>query len=223
MVKAIDERQRRKQKKIPGPLGDFYRMGGNNLLYENLPVSETDWVWDVGGFHGEWTSKIMSMYGCRVELFEPAPNFIELCKKQLGKNLRIRINPFGLGGESRTATFVMLDNGTSEFSGLKTNYFTSKIMDVTELFNDRKKQGLWTENEGVISCIKLNIEGGEYEVLEKLLSTGMIRYFRCLLIQFHRQPIGYENRYKNIICQLQDTHCKVYSYPYVWERWDLLP
>ena len=70
-----------------------------------------------------------------------------------------------------------------------------------------------------VGVLKLHIEGGEYEVLENLLETQALVRMRCLLIQFHRQPVGWEARYQRIVEGLRKTHEPVWRYPMVWEKW----
>ena len=68
--------------------------------------------------------------------------------------------------------------------------------------------------------IKINIEGGEYEVLEALLESGMISIFKNLQIQFHDFIIdNASERMENIQVQLAKTHKITYQYKFVWENW----
>ena len=222
IVKAIEARQRRKQEQAQGAHGDFYRSGGNRQLYEQLPVTDTDWIWDVGGYHGEWTAGMLARYGCHSDVFEPVPAFIEACQQLFAHNRRVRLHAVGLGEKRRTTRFSLLETGTSEFSSSEATTFTAEIVSVVEELHNRITIGEVTDQPGAIGCLKLNIEGGEYSVLEKLIETGEISRFRCLLIQFHRQPLGYQSRYTEITRRLPQTHRCVFAYPFVWERWDLL-
>ena len=42
IIAAIQDRAERKHLAAPGPIGDFYRAGGNSLLYQNLPLGQDD-------------------------------------------------------------------------------------------------------------------------------------------------------------------------------------
>lgn len=66
---------------------------------------------------------------------------------------------------------------------------------------------------------ELNIEGGEYEVLESLIESSAVSQFRSILIQFHPQPTGWEARREKIVEQLRSTHDRIWCYPMVWEKW----
>jgi FkbM family methyltransferase len=207
-------------------LGDYYRNGGNNQLYKALSLDDLDLVIDAGGYHGEWTSGIVLKYGCRAEVFEPVPDFAKKCQQLFLHNSRVRLHMAALGSSNRTATFTLSDVGTSEFSkksgSHQINSFEAQVIGVSEYLQKLTQEGLIHENPGAVGCLKLNIEGGEYEVLEKLIDTGEIDRFRTLLVQFHKKPEDWQVRYEKIIKCLKSTHQQVWCYPMVWEKWQLI-
>ena len=69
--------------------------------------------------------------------------------------------------------------------------------------------------------VKLNIEGGEYGLLEHLIETGAIRKMCHLQVQFHLHVPGAKERYRRIARQLRRTHKLQWRYPFVWESWKL--
>jgi FkbM family methyltransferase len=211
IINAIEARRERLRKSAPGPHGDFYRNGGNDLLYD-LPVSTGSLVIDAGGYEGEWSAKMIARYGCRSIIYEPFPRYADHCKRLYASNTMVRVHASALGGSARTAKFSFAANGTSEFRDTK----DVEIVDAPVDDISRVLEAL--ENEPV-ACLKLNIEGGEYEVLERLLSTHQITRCNSLLIQFHTQPDDWEPRMKIITKQLQITHVRDWSYPMVWEKW----
>lgn len=213
IFRAAQRRRDRKRKSLKGPLGNYYRAGGNELLYD-LPISPEGIVIDAGGFLGDWTKNVISMYGCRSEIFEPIPQYASQLDKFFRRNPRVNVHAVGLGGAPRSATFSFQDDATTEFfssgSGTDTNTQV-QIVDVSEYLD-----GL---AEAVIDCLKLNIEGAEYEVLERIISQGHVHRFKSVLVQFHRQPEGYERRLHAITENLKTTHDRVWHFPMVWEKW----
>lgn len=211
IIKTIEKRREDKLKSELGPHGDFYRNGGNQLLYD-VPVSTGSLVIDAGGYEGEWTAKMLVRYGCRSEVFEPVPAYADSCNRLFCKNALVRVHAAALGGSSRITKFCLSANGTSEFNATEfTDNVETTVIDVHKVFDQL----------GVVPvmCLKLNIEGGEYEVLERLLDTNQISRCKSLLIQFHRQPVGWEQRRKDIQAHLQATHFLQWCYPMVWEKW----
>jgi hypothetical protein len=67
-----------------------------------------------------------------------------------------------------------------------------------------------------MACKKLNILGGEYEVLEALVHSFEIRLFHCLLVQFHRLPAGYIQQHEAIPQALICTHICRYAFRQLW-------
>jgi len=214
IINAITARRHRKFMSARGPHGDFYRNGGNELLYD-LPVTTGELVVDAGGYKGEWTAAMVVRYGCRSEIFEPVPSYADHCKSLFGRNALIRVHAAALGRSSRITQFCFSDNGTSEFKFENgKNVVEAPVIDVSHFFSQFGDES--------VACLKLNIEGGEYEVLERLLETNQIICCRSLLIQFHCQPIGWEKRWKDIEARLRLTHVREWCYPLVWEKWVLL-
>jgi len=204
----------------PGPNGDFWRAGGNRLLYENFPISQHHTVIDAGGYHGDWTAEMLTRYGCHSALFEPVPAFAEQCRVRYQHNARVRVHQAALGGSNRTTQFSLAENGTSDYRGpADATQFKARVQAISDVLSTLDGAQCIQPGAGAVGVLKLNIEGGEYEVLESLLATGDITRMRCLLIQFHRQPPGYEPRYTEITRRLAKTHRCVFAYPFVWERW----
>lgn len=222
IVTSIQDRAERKRLVAPGPIGDFYRAGGNSLLHKNLPLGQDDLVIDAGGYHGEWTAEMLMRYGCRSEVFEPVPAFAEQCRVRYQHNARVRVHQAALGGSNRTTRFSLAENSTSEYHGrADATHFEAHVEAISDVLATLDAEQCIQSGAGAVGVLKLNIEGGEYEVLESLLATGDITRMRCLLIQFHRQPADYEQRYARIVGGLQATHQRVWGFPMVWEKWVL--
>jgi hypothetical protein len=72
-----------------------------------------------------------------------------------------------------------------------------------------------------IDLLKLNIEGGEYDVLDRLHETGRLPRIDQILVQFHEWHPHAHRRRRAIRAALRDTHVEEWDYPWVWERWRL--
>jgi FkbM family methyltransferase len=209
IIDFIQKRRAQKVLNIKGPLGDFYRAGGNQLLLD-INIDSNELVLDIGGFKGEWTSQIFLKYGCQSIIYEPSQSFAEICINKFKLNPSIQVVSAGVGGENRKAQFSKAEDGTSEHLSNKTDFFEAEIIDIADIIKGIQKQ---------IGCLKANIEGGEYELLERLISTGDISLVNNILVQFHQQPEDFEKRYHSIIESLRKTHICVWSFPMVWEYW----
>jgi FkbM family methyltransferase len=212
IIQAIVKRRDRKIKGQAGAIGQFWRDGGNQLLFD-LPVSTGRLIIDAGGYKGEWTAGMISRYGCKSEIFEPIPEFATHCVDFFKRNMLVQVHQAAFGGSDRKTTFNLLDSGTSEFkSGSSIKSIDASVSDVARVFkNDLEGQQ--------VACLGLNIEGGEYEVLERMIEAEITEQCDCFLIQFHRQPEGYQERYRKIVRELSITHTQSWCYEMVWEKW----
>ena len=207
IIDAIIARRDRNLKSKQGPLGDFYRNGGNDQLYM-VPASTGSLVIDAGGYVGDWTSAMLIRYGCRSEIFEPVPIYADHCKQLFEKNELIRVHTAALGGTTRVTKFKLAASSTSEYnSSIGKSIIEAAVLDISQVFDQLKGE--------TISCLKLNI----YEVLERLLSTNQIIFCKSILIQFHPHPEDWEKRHKQITSQLKKSHKQEWCYPMVWEKW----
>lgn len=68
-----------------------------------------------------------------------------------------------------------------------------------------------------IDLMKINIEGGEYELLEEIISQNYQNKIRNILIQFHNLSEDPIKRREKIIKKLSETHQIKFSYDFVWE------
>ena len=72
-----------------------------------------------------------------------------------------------------------------------------------------------------IDLMKINIEGGEYDLLEHLIKTGWIDKIINIQVQFHDFVENAEARMLAIQNDLAKTHELTYQYKFVWENWRL--
>ncbi len=73
----------------------------------------------------------------------------------------------------------------------------------------------------LIDLAKVNIEGGEYDLLPAFDEAGVLPRLRMLQVQFHLfAPADIERR-NAIRATLSRTHNCDWSYDFVWEQWSL--
>ena len=65
-----------------------------------MPVITGSLVIDAGGYEGEWTAGMISLYGCRSQIFEPVPTFFEHCQTYFKNNNLVQIHKAALGGSN---------------------------------------------------------------------------------------------------------------------------
>jgi len=91
-----------------------------------------------------------------------------------------------------------------------THNVSVKLVGIGELLHEQKIVK--------IDLMKVNIEGGEYELLEFLVESSLICQIRDLQIQFHDFVPDAERRMHSIQRSLERTHRQTWSYQFVWEN-----
>jgi hypothetical protein len=74
-----------------------------------------------------------------------------------------------------------------------------------------------------IDLMKINIEGGEYDLLERLIETNMISRIKNIQVQFHDVAPDSLSRMLAIQTSLLKTHSNIFNYKFVWDSYELLP
>jgi FkbM family methyltransferase len=189
--------------------GDFTR----RLDY---PLTSAAIVWDVGGYEGQWTSDIFARFGCRVHVFEPDPAAAESIRRRFAANPLVAVHAFALGeADGRRSLSVAADASSLEPDnrGLDT-----QAVDVRDMI------AVWRELGGArVDLLKLNIEGGEYALLERLVESGLMAEVGELQVQFHDFVPQAEARRQALAAQLARTHERTWCYEFVWENWRRRP
>jgi FkbM family methyltransferase len=180
-------------------------------LLINHPLDQHSLVYEVGGYKGNWVAEIYSRYKCTIEVFEPVPFFADEIKKIAKGNKQIHVNKFGLSQKNTKLPIHVAGDGSSIH--LKSGYpMIAKLVKVDDYI---KKQKVKT-----IDLMQINIEGGEFDLLDHLISTGLINKVCRLQVQFHDFIPDADNRLKQIRISLAKTHKQQYAYDFVWELWE---
>lgn len=196
-----------------GPLANFHRNGGNRLLVENLPVTSDELVFDVGGFHGDWTAELQSRYGCRSVVFEPVPEFQRILSGRFAKNQRVQLVDAGLDSHTGRTSLWLAGDGSSVLRATGGASVKVDMLGVAEAFVS------FADTQPIVACMKLNVEGAEYAVLETMLAAGLAGRVKCFLIQFHEVATTSRSRRFELQRRLSTSHRCDFDYPFVWEKW----
>jgi hypothetical protein len=70
-----------------------------------------------------------------------------------------------------------------------------------------------------VDLLKINIEGGEFPLLEHLIASGLINKVIHLQIQFHDFFPDATARRERIRLLLTRTHVEQWNFPFIWESW----
>jgi FkbM family methyltransferase len=184
--------------------------GGDDAMRFNYDLNENSVVMDLGGYKGQWASDIFSMYNCRIMIFEPVQSFSESIKNRFRFNSKMQVFNYALGSNKREETIFLSENGSSIFLN-RGSSVVIRFQDIKTFFE--------ANNITNINLLKINIEGGEYEVLSRLIETGLINQIENIQIQFHNIETNSKTKMNDIKKTLEKTHISTYQYEFVWENW----
>ena len=219
IIKILINHDERKKKKNPNERLQFQRIqpwikdNGDETLRLNYNLDEHSVVFDLGGYKGEFASSIYCKYSSYIYIFEPVSAFYQVIKTKFSNTSKVCVFNYGLSNKSQNIKISLTDNASSAFidAPLFENISLISIVDFIQT-NEIKK----------VDLIKINIEGGEFDVLEALIENNLISIFLNIQVQFHDFIIeNAKERMNKIQLELSKTHQLTYQYEFVWENWKL--
>jgi FkbM family methyltransferase len=191
-------------------LSQWYRDEGDTTLRLSYPINSDSVVFDVGGYLGDWSYQIAQRYDPYIFIFEPVPAFCLRIKERFRSNTKVKVFNYGLSDTDEDVSITMLEDGSSTFRSGR-DKITVRFADIEQFVRRARIE--------TIDLIKINIEGGEYRLLQKMLDSGVIGKCKDIQVQFHSfVPAASELR-DQIRRRLVDTHCLTFDYYFVWENW----
>jgi len=186
---------------------------GDDTLRLDYELNENSIIFDVGGYKGEFARDIFCKYQSYIYVFEPIQEFYEICVKRFIKNKKVHSFNFGLADKSFDTEINISDNASSIFNveGEKTKI---RLESITDFIKSNQIE--------TVDLIKINIEGGEYDLLDSLIENNLIHKFKNIQVQFHDFVIeNPRERMTKIQNELSKTHSLTYQYDFVWENWKI--
>lgn len=190
----------------------FKKDNSKHNLMLDYDLDENSLVFDVGGYKGQGASDLFSMYLPTIYIFEPRAEYAQAIEKRFKKNNKIKVFNFGLSNKKSEDYIYFNDDGSTLFlkNKQKEKVKLESISDFIKNNNIKK-----------IDLLKLNIEGGEYEVLDDLINSGLLNMITNLQIQFHNFFPNARKKMLDIHKELFKSHHPVYQYEFVMESWQL--
>lgn len=170
-------------------------------LRHEYPLTPDSIVFDIGGYKGEWSKIIYDRYKSQIYCFEPVFPI---------DNPDINLYKFGLGASSRNISVMVDRDKTGHYcqSGVERMINIIDIVEFCAAYNIHH-----------IDLMKINIEGMEYELLPKIIDSGLVKNIDNIQVQFHRvTPTSDKDMYE-IQAKLKETHSLTWQFRYIWENW----
>lgn len=184
---------------------------GDTTLRLNYQLDKNSVVFDLGGYKGDFAYKIYNRYHCMIYVFEPVKKFYEEIKIRFANNEKVKVFNFGLSNTNQMMPINLDDDATSVYAGDTKNKEEIELRDIDAFLN--------AEKISHIDLLKINIEGGEFDVLPRLIENNWITKIDNLQIQFHifvKDAIKKRNQIRQAF---RKTHSLTYDFYFIWENW----
>ena len=191
------------------------RQRENPDLLIDFGLDEESVVVDAGAYTGGWSKRVSVKSGAHLHAFEPSPAAMRRFRANLADRPNVTAYEYGLGAADAEMTLSVRGPGStleldSLAQGGQLTRSTVQIRDVAAVFSELFDH---------VDMLALNIEGAEYDVLDRLTETGWLPRIDVLLIQFHEWIPRSHRRREASRRALQRTHDEIWSYPWIWEAW----
>ena len=190
-----------------------YVLAGGEALRYRFELDRNSLVMDLGGYKGHFVLEILKQHECRMWVFEAMPEYSARLQRRLGRIPGLRIFPYGLAGMDQTVQLKVDEDASSVFEAGNGRSVRIKLRSILGFLQGARPR--------MIDLMKINIEGGEYELLEKLCGSPWMPKLKRLQVQFHPFVPGALGRMQAIHAQLRRTHRMEWGFPMVWESWVL--
>jgi FkbM family methyltransferase len=195
------------------PQGNKEAWPGDWLRYE-YDLNENSIVIDLGCYIGEFTKIMEDKFNCYIYSFEPIKLFHDVCVDKFKNNSKIKVYKAGLSNENKKVDFTIGGEASSMFSDEDRPEIDVDLIKIDDFLEQEKIQK--------VNVLKMNIEGGEYDLLEYMIKNNLTEKFENIQVQFHNDVFeGWEEKYNFIINNLTKTHHLTYKFEFKFENWEI--
>lgn len=182
-----------------------------DLLHVHNNLKSTSIVFDVGSYVGDWSKKIIENYNPIIYAFEPVLEFYQQTNEKIKKSNIGKAFHYGLGNKTYN-TNIHLNNDSSSLYGKNEKTESVLIKDICEVCLEN--------NINHIDLMKINIEGGEYDLLFRILEKNID--VTAFVIQFHGRIVLSDAELKKqqiTTLLLKLGYKQEWCYEWIWEKW----
>lgn len=176
------------------------------------PLTADSLVLDVGVFKGDFIDWCRKKWDCLVIGFEPCKEFFDFAAGRFAGDFRVQLQPYGLSDKNQIASISVNGDATSVHDK------RGEIQKI--VLRDGARE---LEPMGVVDLLKVNIEGGEYQLLPRLIETRHMPHVRFLQVQYHSighdDPVAARERIRSDLARTHREQWCVNGGQ--WESWEL--
>ncbi len=190
-------------------IGYWFYINGDERYLLSHSLNSDSVVFDVGGYKGVFTDRVLHKYNPqKIYIFEPVSDYYLYLVEKYKSRKNVILYNFGLADCNKQEYISIREDGSSVYrDGNKKEKIS--LVDISEFIRVKKIKN--------IDLMSINIEGGEYPLINKLLDSGLVKRVDVIQVQFHKISDASEDERQRLVNRLLETHKKVYSFPFLWE------
>ena len=185
---------------------------------------ESSTIIDLGAYTGEWAKLITTKFNCKVHSYEAVKRYFDkiqhpnIIAYHYGVTCNTGVDYIHVCDEGSAIEKLSEHKKKNDLDSSYQNNIKShsnipleqiNTIDINEVLNKFKH----------VDLLKINIEGGEYEILEKMCNTNTINNVQHLQVQFHNFVEDAQAKYDDIVTKLQETHTCNFDSMWRWSFW----
>jgi len=172
-------------------------------------------VIDAGAYVGEWAENLLRRTTPVIHAFEPSPGALDQLRARMVDEPDVHVHPYGLGG---TDEIAMLDDAGPGSSIIHSGTAIGTEVEVRDVVTVLDELGL-----DHVDLLKVNIEGAEYDLFDRLGEAGWLERIGVISVQFHEWIPNAHRRRRKVRRAFARTHTETWGYPWIWELWERAP
>lgn len=183
---------------------------GNETRILNYPLDENSLILELGAFQGWFTQKAIDKFNCNIIAVEPV--FCLDLQEKFKNNNKVIIECCGISNIKKNVKLHIDGDATSQYSAV-----SNKTVEIScfpmEYFIEKHKID-------IIDLVQVNIEGEEYSLLEKWITSDFLNKVKNIQVQYHDFVDNYRDRKQKIEQGLIDRgFVNQWDYDIVFSSW----
>jgi FkbM family methyltransferase len=196
------------------PFLQYVLSGYDSVMFRGSDLGSSNGnVVILGGYLGDSAERYLKITSGNILIVEPLSIYVDKLKMRFELCERITIMQTAASEESGLKTIYVDGNKSSSLIPSK-EYEVVNSTDIAEIVDYFGSE---------IYALECNIEGGEYEVLPRLIESGRIFSVRNLFIEFHQVSNDSLLRKTKIEQELMKTHELKWDFSWVWTHFQIKP
>jgi len=174
----------------------------SEIDYDPVPdeLQDGEIVLEAGAYEGAWVLKVCQAHpNCKVYAFEPATRAYKVAVEKLKEYPDVMLFPVALGKQAEMVMLCDRNRDGANTFGWNPEHEPGESVPVVDV------AGV-VEPLDEIAVAHLNAEGGELDILERLIEVGLIGRVKLILTQWHTYDDEMHRRIVHIGECLESTH-----------------